>query len=117
EATYVGHFEWHIQRTFARPTDAQFAIPGVLFLQAALYLYFVLLAREANPTIGQYFLGLRVEPMPGERPNYWSHFGVKIIELCTWPISLWSALSAGPKPVLQNPGSHVRLIRVRIPPR
>ena len=43
-------------------------------------------------------------------------FSKKIVELRVWPISLWGALREGPKPMLKDTRSRVRLIRVRIRP-
>lgn len=93
EADYTGAFSWNFERDYARPTDNNYALPGIFSLFIALYLYFYLYARFNKQTLGQYIMGYKVvaEDESTDVPIYFLRPLLSYFGICMWPISAFFA--------------------------
>ena len=110
EAHATGSFAWSFARDFARSTDAMLAVPSIIVMFIALFLYFYIHLRLGRQTIGQYLMGFRIEAEPGKAPNLFLNVFLSWIGMCMWPFALYGAAKHPQKLFWWNVQTDTRVI-------
>lgn len=93
EWAYTGQFLWAFTRDFSRPTDIVLLLM-IFATFAAMWRYQYQAIRAGEQTIGQYIMGFRTVPEPGnEASSAGQHLILATISGGFWPINILIALS------------------------